>query len=120
MNTLIAVGTLSAFFYSTLAAFFPGLFLHRGLKADVYFDSAAMIIALILLGRLLEARAKGRTSEAIRKLIGLSPKTARVLRNGREEDIPLEAVQKGDILLVRPGEKIPVDGPGHRRPFHCG
>jgi len=110
MNTLIAVGTLSAFFYSTLAAFFPGLFLHRGLKADVYFDSAAMIIALILLGRLLEARAKGRTSEAIRKLIGLSPKTARVLRNGREEDIPLEAVQKGDILLVRPGEKIPVDG----------
>lgn len=110
MNTLIAVGTLAAFFYSTAATFFPDLFLRSGLKADVYFDSAAMIIALILLGRLLEARAKGQTSEAIRKLMDLSPKTARIVRQGREEDIPLEEVKKGDILLVRPGEKVPVDG----------
>lgn len=110
MNTLIAVGTLSAFLYSSAAAFFPDLFERSGLKADIYFDSAAMIIALILLGRLLEARAKGQTSEAIRKLMGLAPKTARVVRNGQEADIPLEEVQKGDLLLVRPGEKVPVDG----------
>ena len=69
-----------------------------------------MIIALILLGRLLEARAKGQTSEAIRKLMGLAPKTARVIRDGQELDIPLEEVRKGDLLRVRPGEKIPVDG----------
>ncbi len=110
MNTLIAVGTLSAYLYSTVATFFPDLFQASGLKAEIYFDSAAMIIALILLGRLLEARAKGQTSEAIRKLMGLAPKTARVIRNGEDIDIPLEEVRKGDLLRVRPGEKIPVDG----------
>ncbi len=110
MNTLIAVGTLSAYIYSTVATFFPGLFQASGLKAEIYFDSAAMIIALILLGRLLEARAKGQTSEAIRKLVSLAPKTARVIRNGQELDIPLEEVKKGDLLRVRPGEKVPVDG----------
>lgn len=110
MNTLIAVGTLSAFIYSTIATFFPLLFLKSGLNPEVYFDSAAMIIALILLGRILEARAKGQTSEAIRKLIGLAPKTARVLRDNLEQDIPVEEVQKGDRILVRPGEKVPVDG----------
>ncbi len=110
MNTLIAVGTLSAYLYSTVATFFPDLFQASGLKAEIYFDSAAMIIALILLGRLLEARAKGQTSEAIRKLMGLAPKTARVIRNGEDLDIPLEEVRKGDLLRVRPGEKIPVDG----------
>ncbi len=110
MNTLIAVGTLSAYLYSTVATFFPDLFQASGLKAEIYFDSAAMIIALILLGRLLEARAKGQTSEAIRKLMGLAPKTARVIRNGEEFDIPLEEVRKGDLLRVRPGEKVPVDG----------
>ena len=110
MNTLIAVGTLSAYIYSSVATFFPSLFLQSGLTPEVYFDSAAMIIALILLGRLLEARAKGQTSEAIRKLIGLAPKTARVIKDNQEKDIPVEEVQKGDLILVRPGEKIPVDG----------
>jgi len=110
MNTLIAVGTLSAYVYSSVVTFFPSLFHHSGLKAEIYFDSAAMIIALILLGRLLEARAKGQTSEAIRKLIGLAPKTARVIRDNQEVDIPVEEVQKGDLIIVRPGEKIPVDG----------
>ncbi len=110
MNTLIAVGTLSAYIYSTIATFFPSLFLKSGLIPTVYFDSAAMIIALILLGRLLEARAKRQTSEAIRKLMGLAPKTARVIRENQEQDIPVEEVRKGDLILVRPGEKIPVDG----------
>ena len=77
---------------------------------DVYFDTSAAIIVLILFGRFLEARAKGRTSEAIKKLIGLQPKTARVVRNGNEMDIPVEDVSPGDIVIVRPGEKIPVDG----------
>jgi len=102
MNTLIAVGTSAAYLYSVLA-------LVLGLK-DVYFDTAAAIITLILLGRLLEARAKGRTSDAIKKLIGMQAKTARVIRDGREFDIPIEEVQVGDMVLVRPGEKIPVDG----------
>jgi Cu+-exporting ATPase len=110
MNTLIAVGTLSAYVYSSVVTFFPSIFHQSGLKAEIYFDSAAMIIALILLGRLLEARAKGQTSEAIRKLIGLAPKTARVVRDHQESDIPVEEVQKGDLIVVRPGEKIPVDG----------
>jgi len=102
MNTLIAVGTSAAYFYS-LAALLVG-------KSEVYFDTAAAIITLILLGRFLEARAKGRASAAIQKLLGLQPKTARVLRDGREQDIPVEEVRVGDVLLVRPGEKIPVDG----------
>jgi Cu+-exporting ATPase len=110
MNTLIAVGTLSAYLYSSIATFAPAFFHQSGLEPAVYFDSAAMIIALILLGRLLEARAKGQTSEAIRKLMGLAPKTARLVREGRETDVPIEAVQKGDLIRVRPGEKIPVDG----------
>jgi Cu+-exporting ATPase len=110
MNTLIAVGTLSAFIYSTVVTFSPEIFIGRGLPADVYFDSAAMIIALILLGRLLEARAKGQTSEAIRKLMGLAPQTARVVRDGMETDLPLEEVRRGEQIRVRPGEKIPVDG----------
>jgi len=110
MNTLIAVGTSAAYIYSVLAMFFPHLFSAQGLMAEVYFDTAGAIIVLILLGRLLEARAKGQTSEAIKKLIGLQAKTARVIRNGREEDIPVEEVAIGDRVVVRPGEKIPVDG----------
>jgi len=110
MNTLIAVGTSAAYFYSVIAMFFPHLFAAQGLTAEVYFDTAGAIIVLILLGRLLEARAKGQTSEAIKKLIGLQAKTARVVRDGREQDIPVEAVEMGDIVVVRPGEKIPVDG----------
>lgn len=110
MNTLIAVGTSAAFGYSVIATFFPNFFEARGLRADLYFDTAAVIITLILLGRLLEMRAKGQTSEAIKKLIGLQAKTAKVIRNGKEEDIPIEDVAVGDIVIVRPGEKIPVDG----------
>jgi Cu+-exporting ATPase len=110
MNTLIAVGTSAAYLYSLIATFLPHLFMARGLMLDVYFDSSAAIIVLILLGRFLEARAKGKTSEAIKKLIGLQPKTARVIRDGNEVDIPVGDVTLGDIVVVRPGEKIPVDG----------
>ncbi len=110
MNTLIAVGTSAAYLYSLIATFSPHLFMAKGLMADVYFDTSAAIIVLILLGRFLEARARGRTSEAIKKLIGLQPKTARVIRNGKEVDIPVEEVAVGEMVFVRPGEKIPVDG----------
>jgi len=110
MNTLIAVGTSAAYSYSVLATFFPSLFEIRGYSAVVYFDTAATIVVLILLGRLFEARAKGKTSEAIKKLIGLQPKTARVVKGAVETDIPIEDVEIGDIILVRPGEKVPVDG----------
>ena len=108
MNSLIAVGTGSAYLYSTLATFFP--FLFPTALQHVYFDTAAVIITLILMGRLLEARAKGKTSEAIKRLMGLQPKTARVVRNSRETDIPIDEVQVGDLVVVRPGERIPVDG----------
>lgn len=110
MNTLIAVGTSAAYVYSVIATFYPSLFEVKGYSAEVYFDTAAAIIVLILLGRMLEARAKGQTSEAIKKLAGLQAKTARVVRNGSEIDIPVEEVEIGDIIIVRPGEKIPVDG----------
>ncbi len=110
MNTLIAVGTSAAYLYSVAATVFPSFFRAGGLMPDVYFDTSAVIITLILFGRMLEARAKGQTSEAIKKLIGLQPKTARVIREGREMDIPVKDVAVGDIVVVRPGEKIPVDG----------
>jgi Cu+-exporting ATPase len=110
MNTLIAVGTSAAYLYSVAATLFPSFFETGGIKPEVYFDTSALIIVLILLGRLLEARAKGQTSEAIKKLMGLSPKTARVIREGKEMDIPVEEVLVGDTIIVRPGEKIPVDG----------
>ncbi len=110
MNTLIAVGTSAAFFYSVLVTFFPFLFVAEGLVAEVYFDTAGVIIVLILLGRLLEMRAKGQTSEAIKKLIGLQAKTARLIKDGEEQDVPIEDVVIGDLVVVRPGEKIPVDG----------
>ncbi len=110
MNTLIAVGTSAAFLYSILATFFPELFSAEGLAARVYYDTAGAIIVLILLGRLLEARAKGQTSEAIKKLIGLQAKTATVMVDGVQHKIPVEDVLIGDIVIVRPGEKIPVDG----------
>jgi Cu+-exporting ATPase len=110
MNTLIAVGTSAAYFYSVAATLFPSLFEAAGMKAEVYFDTSALIIVLIILGRLLEARAKGQTSEAIRKLAGLQPKTARVVRDGKEMDLPVEEVLAEDIVVVRPGERIPVDG----------
>ncbi len=110
MNTLIAVGTSAAYIYSVIATFAPTVFEIKGYSAHVYFDTAATIIVLILLGRLFEARAKGRTSEAIKKLIGLQPKTARIIMDGKEQDIPIAEVEAGDIILVRPGERIPVDG----------
>ncbi len=110
MNTLIAIGTSAAYLYSLIAMLFPQLFMVKGLMLDVYFDTSAAIIVLILLGRFLEAKAKGRTSEAIKKLIGLQPKTARVIRNGSETDLPVEEVTLGDMIVVRPGEKLPVDG----------
>lgn len=110
MNTLIAVGTSAAYLYSVAATLFPAFFTRGGIEPKVYFDTSTVIITLILLGRLLEARAKGQTSAAIRKLIGLQAKTARVVRNGKEIDIPVEEVLAGDVVLVRPGEKIPVDG----------
>ncbi|MBN1956869.1 MAG: copper-translocating P-type ATPase [Desulfuromonadales bacterium] len=110
MNTLIAVGTSAAYLYSVLVTFFPALFAAEGLVPAVYFDTAGVIIVLILLGRLLEARAKGQTSEAIKKLIGLQARKARVIRSEEELDIPVEGVMVGDVVIVRPGEKIPVDG----------
>jgi len=110
MNTLIAVGTSAAYFYSVAAVLAPGFFAATGQAPAVYFDTSASIITLILFGRLLEARAKGRASEAIRALAGLQPKRARVVRDGRESDVPVEQVRAGDLVIVRPGEKIPVDG----------
>ncbi len=110
MNTLIVVGTSAAYLYSVTATVFPSFFKVGGIKAHVYFDTSALIIVLILLGRLLEARAKGQTSDAIKKLMGLQPKTARVIRDGKEMDIHVEEVLVSDIVTVRPGEKIPVDG----------
>ena len=110
MNVLIAVGTSAAYFYSVIATFFPMLVTIGGEMPNTYYDTSTMIIALILLGRLLEARAKGQTSEAIRRLTGLRAKTARVVREGQEEDLPVEDVRVDDIIVVRPGEKIPVDG----------
>ncbi len=110
MNTLVAVGALSAYIYSTVAAFRPEIFSEAGVAAHSYFDGAAMIVTLILLGRFLEARARGKTSQAIKRLIGLKPKTARVLRGGQEWDLPVEDLLRGDVILVRPGERIPTDG----------
>jgi Cu+-exporting ATPase len=110
MNTLIVVGTTAAYLYSVAATIFPSFFKAGGMMPEVYFDTSAAIIVLILLGRLLEARAKGQTSEAIKKLAGLQPKTARVVRDSKEMDIPVEEVMVGDEVIVRPGEKIPVDG----------
>ena len=110
MNTLIAMGSSAAYFYSVLGVLFPGFFEHRGLSMPMYFDSAALIITLILFGRLLEARAKGQTGAAIKALIGLQPKTARVRRGGTEVDVPVASVVTGDLVVVRPGEKVPVDG----------
>jgi P-type Cu+ transporter len=108
MNTLVVMGTSAAYLYSAVAALAPQLFAAG--RADVYFDTSALIITLILLGRLLEARAKGHTNEAIKKLAGLQAKTARIMRDGEEVDVPVEDVVVGDVVVVRPGEKIPVDG----------
>ncbi|HEY3316660.1 MAG TPA: heavy metal translocating P-type ATPase [Bacillota bacterium] len=110
MNTLVALGTSAAYLYSLAMTVFPGFFASSGFEPTVYYDTSAVIITLILLGKYLEAVAKGQTSEAIKKLMGLRPKTARVVRNGEEMDIPVDDVVPGDLVVVRPGEKVPVDG----------
>jgi P-type Cu+ transporter len=107
MNTLVAVGTSAAYLYSAAATLAPWLF---GGMADVYFDTSALIITLVLLGRLLEARARGRTGEAIQRLAGMQARNARVVQSGEEIDVPVEDVEIGDEIVVRPGEKVAVDG----------
>jgi Cu+-exporting ATPase len=113
MFTLIGIGVGAAYVYSAVATIAPGMFpagfqAHNGV--ETYFDTAVVITVLVLLGQVLELRARHRTGAAIRQLLGLAPKTARAIRDGREEDVPLADVQAGDVLRVRPGEKIPVDG----------
>ncbi|MEG1187353.1 MAG: heavy metal translocating P-type ATPase [Bacteroidales bacterium] len=110
MDTLVALSTAIAFLFSLFNTVYPEFWTHRGLEAHVYYEAAAVIIAFILLGKLLEARAKSNTSSAIRKLMGLQPKTARVVVNGEEKEVPIASIKPGDIVAVRPGEKIPVDG----------
>ena len=110
MNTLVAVGTGAAFLYSVAATVAPDFFVSRGVAPDVYYEAVVLIIALILTGNMFEARAKQRTSSALRALVHLQPKTARVLRDANEFDLPIESVVAGDTVIVRPGERIPVDG----------
>ena len=108
MNTLIGLGTAAAWLYSAAVVLFPGLFPEG--TGEPFFDVAAVVVTLVLLGQALEVRARGRTSEAIRRLLGLQARTARVVRDGAELDIPVEEVVVGDLVVVRPGEKVPVDG----------
>jgi len=110
MDTLVVLGTTVAFIYSAFVTFYPKFFMDLGIEVMPYFDVSTIIIGLILLGRYLEAQAKAGTGEAIKKLIGLQAKTARVVRNKKEIDIPIDQVIVGDMIRVRPGEKIPVDG----------
>ncbi len=108
MNALVALGTGAAYLFSIIATFAPGL-LPQG-TANVYYEAAAVIVVLILLGRVMEARAKGKTGAAIRALIGLQPKTARVEHDGKTQDRPISEIRVGDVLQIRPGERVPVDG----------
>src|SRR5438128_4665861 len=113
MFTLIAVGVGAAYFYSVVAVIAPGIFptsFRRHGEVDLYFEAAAVITTLVLLGQLLEAKARSRTGQAIKALLGLAAKTAHRIRDGQEEDIPVDEIQKGDVLRVRPGEKVPIDG----------
>ncbi|HEV2132236.1 MAG TPA: heavy metal translocating P-type ATPase, partial [Longimicrobiaceae bacterium] len=110
MNTLVATGTGAAFLFSLAATFFPEFFLERGVMPGVYYEAVLFIIALILVGNTVEARAKYQTSTALRSLAELQPKTARVLRGGAEVDVPIEELRQGETVIVRPGERVPVDG----------
>jgi len=110
MSTLVVVGTTAAWAYSVFVTMYPEIIHEAGLHPETWFDSSTVIIGLILLGRWLEARAKGQTTGAIRRLIGLQPATARLVRGIEETDVPLDAVQLGDLLRVRPGDRVPVDG----------
>jgi P-type Cu+ transporter len=110
MDTLVAIGTLAAYFYSLAVALMPDLVMAAGLGHETYFDSAAVIIGLVLLGRWLEARAKGQAAGAVKALMRLRPDTARVLRDGGEREIPVDQVVVGDLVRVRPGDRVPIDG----------
>jgi Cu+-exporting ATPase len=110
MNTLVALGTGTAFLYSAASTIAPGFFVEHGIAPDVYFEAGMLIIGLVLVGNTLESRAKGQTATALRKLVQLQPKTATVLRDGVESKLPIELIQAGDVILVRPGERIPTDG----------
>ncbi|MDQ3938762.1 MAG: heavy metal translocating P-type ATPase, partial [Chloroflexota bacterium] len=110
MSTLVVLGTSAAWGYSTVVALWPGLVMSAGIEPVTYYDSSAVIIGLVLAGRWLEARARTQTAGAVRRLVGLQPRTARLVAGGREEDVPIADVQVGDLLRVRPGEKVPVDG----------
>jgi P-type Cu+ transporter len=110
MNTLVALGTGAAFLVSAAATVAPGFFAARGVAPDVYYEAVIIIIALVLLGNALEARAKSRTAGAIRRLIDLQPRRARVLRGEAEVDVDIDDVRTGDVVIVRPGERLPVDG----------
>ena len=110
MDTLVALSTSIAFLFSLFNTFFPDFWYNRGLEPHVYYEAATVIIAFVLLGKLMEEKAKGNTSSAIRKLMGLQPKTARLIKDGKEEDVLITLLQANDLISVRPGEKIPVDG----------
>jgi Cu+-exporting ATPase len=110
MNTLVALGTGAAFFYSLVATVAPGVFLRHGLAPDVYYDAVLLIIGFLLLGRWLDARAKRRTLDALHEFMRLQPQSARLLRDGREVEVPLAQVVAGDVVRLRPGERVPVDG----------
>ena len=110
MNTLVALGTGAAFLYSAASTIAPAFFVAHGIAPDVYFEAAILIVGLVLTGNALESRAKAQTVSALRKLVQLQPKTATVLRDGIEDNLPVESIQEGDVILVRPGERIPTDG----------
>jgi P-type Cu+ transporter len=110
MNTLVALGTGAAFLYSAASTIAPQFFFAHGVAPDVYFEAAILIVGLVLTGNALESRAKGQTTSALRKLVQLQPKTAKLMRDGVDHDVPVEAIQDGDVILVRPGERIPTDG----------
>ncbi|HEY7332616.1 MAG TPA: heavy metal translocating P-type ATPase [Candidatus Limnocylindria bacterium] len=110
MDTLVSMGTLAAYGYSLVITLVPEIVMDAGLTGETYYDSAAVIIGLVLLGRWLEARAKGQAAGAVKALLRLRPATARVLRDGREQDLPVDEVRVGDLVRVRPGDRVPVDG----------
>lgn len=110
MDTLVALSTSIAFLFSLFNTLCPGFWLEKGLEPHVYYEASGVIIAFVLLGKLMEERAKNSTSSAIKGLMGLQPKTARLVMDGREEEVPISILQVGNIISVRPGEKIPVDG----------
>ena len=110
MDTLVALSTSIAFLFSLFNTLCPGFWLEKGLEPHVYYEASGVIIAFVLLGKLMEERAKNSTSSAIKGLMGLQPKTARLVTDGREEEVPISTLQVGNIVSVRPGEKIPVDG----------